>query len=99
MDNLKTDTYWYRRLSHLAIGLSVFTVLFFAYSRFLSGDTLDASLTVGVVPALLAGVTLVLGVFSLLPISERLQSVLPPVTQALLLLSVAALIYTTGGLY
>lgn len=100
MVELHENHFWHRRISQVAASLSVLIILLFVLSYF-SGDqpSLDVSFQVGVVPAALAGLTLIAAVLANLWSVKKPQAQMPLLTQCLLLVTVAVLIYTTGGLY
>lgn len=100
MVELHENHFWHRRISQVAIATALLLLIFYALS-YLSdqGFSLDQSLHIGTLPAILAALTLGTATLSYTWSNKKPQAHLPLITQGLLLITVATLIYSTGGLY
>src|SRR5690606_31799643 len=100
MIELHENHFWHRRISQVAMAISLLILALFLLSVF-GGDQirLDAGFQVGIVPAALAGLTFAAGLLANQWSLKRPQVHVPLLAQGMVLFTVAALIYTTGGLY
>ncbi len=100
MTELHENHFWHRRISQVAIATSFLIIIFYLLTLFGGVQfTLDASFRIGIIPAVLAGLTLGVGILSFVMSAKKPQGHLPLIVQCLLLITVSALVLSTGGLY
>lgn len=100
MTELHENHFWHRRILQVSILTSLLIILFFAVDFFGVGRTgLDVAFQIGMIPATMALVTLVVAIVSNFLINKRPEAQLPLIVQGLIIVTVALVIQSTGGLY
>lgn len=100
MTELHENHFWHRRITQVAIALSLLVIILYVLSFLKSGELLDnISLQIGILPALLAGITLIAAVLSILLTDKRIHYYMPAIVQCSMIVTAMAVIHTTDGLY
>lgn len=93
--------FWHRRATQLAGGVALFVIVFSLIGQF-AGESigLGVNLRIGILPTVLAGLTLLAAGLTFLPnIPTDGQKTLPIIVQGLSIATIAILIHVTGGFY
>lgn len=100
MTELHENHFWHRRILQVSMLTSLLIVVFFI-AHFFGGEriSLDIAFQIGIIPATMAAVTLVVAILANFWINKMPEAHLPLVVQCLLIATVASVIQSTGGLY
>lgn len=98
MITLQTNNFWHRQLAFVAIGVAIGIVGLFALTNY-GNLRLEMSLYIGAVPVVLAGLTFLAAIATLFWSPKDAEDAPALMTQSLLWITTAILIYSTGGLY
>ena len=100
MTELHENHFWHRRILQVSMLTSLLIVLFFVAHFFGTEQiALDVVFQIGAIPAAMAAITLVVAGLASFWINKKPEAHLPLVVQCLLITTVAAVVYSTGGLY
>lgn len=98
MNSMQTTDSWSRRLPQVALAVAFIIIVFYALHYFVQTDSFSPMLSIGLLPALLAGAAALSAGATFLKLPKKIGRFLLPLTQILLLAAVAVTIYTTGGI-
>lgn len=100
MTELHENHFWHRRILQVSVLTSLLILLFFAAHFIGDGQvSFDSAFHIGLIPAVMAFLTLLSAVVANFLINKRPEVHLPLVVQCLLIATVAVVIHSTGGLY
>lgn len=97
MKTPRTLNPWQQHAAPIAAIVAISSLVLFGVGYFFEAR-IDATLRIGTLPAVLAGVTLLVVSLSFVRLPERVATWLPLFTQLLLVATVMMTIYTTGGM-
>lgn len=100
MTELHENHFWHRRILQVSIITSLLILLFFIAGTVGSSHlSLDVAFHIQTLPAVLAALTLVTAVAANFLMNKQPQAHLPAIVQTLLIVTVAVVIHSSGGIY